>query len=76
VTFLSQEVLVRDETTVQHGCGYVLTDAGRKAVWSDEVCECHIEVVGRALECRRCGTMYGLLTQVVQRRIPYGGKLD
>lgn len=45
------------------GTRYVLTDAGREALRSSTRCWCQIRLTGLIMECRICGTVYGLIRE-------------
>jgi hypothetical protein len=65
---------MRADSSVDNGCGYVVTEAGHEGLMSQEVCDCKPELVGRSIQCRKCGTLYGMVGQAVPRRLPFEWK--
>ena len=47
------------KTSVAGRARFVLTDSGKAAAEADDECQCCLALVGRFLECRLCGTVYG-----------------
>lgn len=54
---------MRDYTSVNVSCGYVLTQSGKEAITDTARCDCVPQFCGGLLQCPSCGTVYALLRE-------------